>query len=514
MRGPLRALRPIVLGAGLLGFLGSGILLAQPEKTPSHQIPKPALDEFESGVRNQIMEARAALEASTETAERAAAALRLAALYHVYGLHDSAEPLYRLAWELSPNPQTAYFTSRLMSERGRFDEELLWLERALARARTYAPARLARARALHELGRYEEALQAIEIEKLAGLEDAALFAYEGETALQLSQHERARQALTEALARQPAADRLHYPLARALLALGERELAAEHLERSGTLGVRPADPWLDQLLALRSGERALTLEGRKALAAGDTAGAIRAFSSALSAAPESAAAHVNLATVLARSGQLDEAHRLFQRACALAPLSANAHFNLGELKRNLNHLDEAQTVLEWAHTLDESDSEITVALARVYLHLGALERAGRLIESARKQAQPPNVQQALASLEATLENTTGRAMRSVLEQRHRESPSSATAANLARSLALADQVESAPRARSLAETGWKSIRTPDLALTLASISRQQSDCEMSRIWLDRAAQLVSAEGAVAAAVEERVRELESTCQIR
>ena len=503
----------------LVSWAGRSLLAATLVVQSPAEVPTPALDDLDPSVRQQLEEARAAINAldEDEPSARVAQLARLAALYHVYDFPEAAEELYSEVWELSSNAQVAYFAARLMAENGRYEDELTWLERSLAREPGYVPARLARARALYELGRYEEALQAIEIEKLAGLQDAALFAYEGETALQLGRHQQAKEALTEALRRQPAADRLHYPLGRALMALGDRELAAEHLENAGTLGVRPADPWLDQLMSLKAGERVLTLEGRKAFAAGDVAGAVRSFSSALAAAPQSAGAHVNLGTALARQGELGRALQMFQRACALAPRSITAHLNLGELLRSVGRYDEAQTVLAWAHELHADDAAIALALARVTLRLGDLEEARRLTQLIKRQTSGAEAPDGFEQFERALASQTEEASRGDLERRFNDTKGNDSqhhdaASSLARSLALTSGTgEPAQRGQQVAQAAWNQVQKADLALTLAAISRQTGDCDVSRSWLERAGSMAAAESAIGHAIEKEMTALEKKC---
>ncbi len=73
----------------------------------------------------------------------------------------------------------------------------------------------------------------------------------------------------------------------------------------------------------------LLAEGQRAFQAGDWVRAEQAFRAYLKSAPRSAEATSNLAAVMARREQLDEAIRLYQRALQFDPRLTPVHFNLG-----------------------------------------------------------------------------------------------------------------------------------------------------------------------------------------
>ena len=68
----------------------------------------------------------------------------------------------------------------------------------------------------------------------------------------------------------PEANRLHHPLALAYRGLGDRAKAEEHLGKAGAVGLRPADPLLDEVAALRLGERVAIVKGKVAAQAADS----------------------------------------------------------------------------------------------------------------------------------------------------------------------------------------------------------------------------------------------------
>ena len=124
----------------------------------------------------------------------------------------------------------------------------------------------------------------------------------GQLALSRQEYGDAVMYFEAALRAAPEANRLHYSLAMAYRGLGDMEAAKRHLELRGTVGVRPPDPVVDQLLLLKEGERVHLVRGRLAFASGRYQEAADEFGAAVAADPRSARALVNLGTALAQLG--------------------------------------------------------------------------------------------------------------------------------------------------------------------------------------------------------------------
>lgn len=85
----------------------------------------------------------------------------------------------------------------------------------------------------------------------------------------------------------------------------------------------------------------------------------------LRADPSHMAANSNLAEVLVRLNQTDDAIEVCQKALEIYPDDANFHFDLGLLLFRQNRLAEARTILEKGATHNPQDKEIQDLLGTI-----------------------------------------------------------------------------------------------------------------------------------------------------
>src|SRR5439155_25696194 len=90
----------------------------------------------------------------------------------------------------------------------------------------------------------------------------------GEIALSRGDFAFAIRSLESALQHQPEATNLHYPLAMAYRKMGDVTNALAHLQKKGSGKPTVPDPLMDQVMDLKRGQRALWVQGNKALAEG------------------------------------------------------------------------------------------------------------------------------------------------------------------------------------------------------------------------------------------------------
>jgi tetratricopeptide (TPR) repeat protein len=152
--------------------------------------------------------------------------------------------------------------------------------------------------------------------------------------------------------------------------LGDMDNARRQLAHRGTVGVRPPDPVVDQLLLLTEGERVHLVRGRLAFASGRFQEAADEFGAAVEADPNSARALVNLGTSLAQAGDLDGAVEKFERALAIDPGQTTAHFNLGNIFFSRRQPAEAIPHLEAVVEDTPYDAEAHLLLARAQVATG------------------------------------------------------------------------------------------------------------------------------------------------
>jgi predicted O-linked N-acetylglucosamine transferase (SPINDLY family) len=119
----------------------------------------------------------------------------------------------------------------------------------------------------------------------------------------------------------------------------------------------------------------LIAEGNRAEDAGDAARARELYRQAVAAAPQLAAAHLNLGIALEGAGDMAAARAAYERALELEPAGAAAHYNLGKLLYGQGAMAQAQAHL--AHALAARPDFPQARLVHGY----ALHALGRLHEA-------------------------------------------------------------------------------------------------------------------------------------
>ena len=164
----------------------------------------------------------------------------------------------------------------------------------------------------------------------------------GEIALSKGDFALAIRSLEAALKLQPEATNLHYPLAMAYRKMGDVTNALAHLQKKGSGKPTVPDPLMDQVMDLKRGQRALWVQGNKALAEGRLADAIKAYEEMLATADKAdPIPRIHLGVAMAQAGDLKGAVEQYQQVLRMAPGSAVAHYNLGVLSLELKSEREA-----------------------------------------------------------------------------------------------------------------------------------------------------------------------------
>ncbi len=484
------------------------VLLAQ---LPAFQpISTPDLSGLEPEVAAQLRDARALLDTllareGTAQAELAEAAGDLGRLYHAYGFEEPAAAAYANASRIAPGDfRWPYYLAHLQQPAGKTAEAEASYRRALELRPGYAPALVHLGEVLLSADRADEA-EAILKQALAdpGIAAAARAAL-GEVALSRRQFREAAEHLEAALAAAPDADRLHHPLGLAYRGLGEIDKARGHLAQAGRVGVRPADPLMDELDGLRQGEMAHLLRGRVAFRFGRFADAATEFRKAVEARPDSVPARINLGSALAQAGDRKGAMEQLRQALKLAPDNATAHFNLAVLLLQDGALEgvwegvweEAAGHLQETVRIDPRDGAAHAELAQL------LERAGRLdtaLSHYQKAAgfspQDERAWMGEANLLVRLERY--REALEVLESAQGNLPSSGRVLHgLARLLAACPDpaLRNGARALELALRVHTARSTATHAETVALATAESGRCEEAARWQKTAVEAARREG--------------------
>ena len=456
-------------------------------------IDLPSLDGVEASVARQIESALTSVKAVLAAGDPDDAALasvygQLARLFHAYELFNAAEAAYGNASVLTPGVfEWIHLKGHSQRQAGRLAASADSFRQAVLLNPRYPAAGIWLADVELQLGRPEEAARILdEVSPLAS-GSAAVSNLKGRIAMAVDQPRDAVRHFEEALQLAPESTRIHYSVGMAYRELGRIDEARAHLLKRGKVGVRPRDPVLEELQQLPEGERAHSLQGRLAYQAGSYSEAAKAFLRAVDAAPNSAGAHVNLASALAASGDEEGAIRHFRAALEIEPSQQTAHFNLGALAFGARRYAEAAQHYAAALEADPHDLEARLELARSWRRAKRLDRA--IPELERILAESPSDPRAAVELGVTLVDAERfRDALDALEEGRRRFPGHApTALALARLLAACPErsLRDGPRAVGLAEQAFAASATVASAETLALSLAEARRCDEAIDWQRR-----------------------------
>ena len=208
-------------------------------------------------------------------------------------------------------------------------------------------------------GNYPAAVKAYERGLEAEPDNVELLNSMGFALFQQGKSEEAIVSLEKALSVDPQHWKAHNNMALASIDLGEFELAEAHYRES--LAIEP-QPAIYNDLGFVLERQGLPHE------------AADAYRKSLELNPESAAAHYNLASFLARTGEFAEAETHFQAALAKDP-STQAYTGLGFVQWQQGHADEAIASLQNAIKADPNNATAYENIAAILIEQGKLEEA-------------------------------------------------------------------------------------------------------------------------------------------
>ena len=206
--------------------------------------------------------------------------------------------------------------------------------------------------------------------------------------------------LEQALAADPRATVVHYPLALAYRGLGDAAKAEAHLRQRGGVEVGPPDPLMVELRGLLHGPVAEEARGIRALDAGDYRAAAESFRKAVDLAPDSAALRHKLGTALSLAGDTRGAIGQFEEALRRSPGFAQAHYSLGVLLASSGRPPQALEHLAAAVKSQPDYVDARLRLAEVLRQTGRMEQS--LTQYQAVLAIDPRVSDARFGYAATL----------------------------------------------------------------------------------------------------------------
>jgi tetratricopeptide (TPR) repeat protein len=280
----------------------------EPVPAPDILGADPVAQETLSATRDEVA---LQIQDPTATPERVGKALGdLGALYHAYSIDRPAEVCYRNAIALDPEHfRWHYYAGKLALDGGRMEDALEQFRAAEQIDPAYQPLKLRMGQAYLELSLVEEARPwLLEAAKEARLRAAAQY-HLGQIDLLERNYASAVDHFKEALALDPEADRIHYPLAQALRGLGDMDRAREHLARHGKREPHASDPLIEELEALESGSRPHFIAAMQASRKGNYGAALKAFRRGLALEPDNLYARVSYARAYFLDGDRDAARK-------------------------------------------------------------------------------------------------------------------------------------------------------------------------------------------------------------
>ncbi len=452
----------------------SGIGLPEEDLSGLEPAVASQLDSLDAQARDRLSDPAASREIQAE------AVGDLGRHYHAYELTEAAETCYRTAQSLAPEDfRWPYFLGYLLQSAGRLEEAEAEYLTALAIYRRVPPALLRLGEVYRALGRIEAAERLFQESLSLDASSAATQAALGELYGGMGRHDEAVRLLERALDSEPEATRLYYPLALAYRARGDHERARDFLARRGPVGIKPADPLIDGLDELKTGERAFLLEGQSAFRAGRYEEATSAFAKAVEAAPESVAARIDLGSALGEQGQIDAALVQYDRALEIASENPTALFNAGLLRARRGDLDIALEHLHLASEIEPEDAIIRIRLADVSRLAGKLDDA-LLHYRAASELEPGNEGALLGEAQILVSLDRSREAVDLLEQGLVQIPTSGQLAHaLSRILAMGPDlsIRDGARALPLAESVLAARPTPANAEVVAAALAELDRCE-------------------------------------
>ena len=330
---------------------------------------------------------------------------------------DAADVAFRQAHARKPDElRWPYYLAQLHQRVGDAAETAHWLLRALTLDPAHLPSLVQLGRLHLDAGRTADAaalfdralsVDATSAPALAGLGCAALPAHDAAQAVSF---------LERAVALAPGPSSLHYDLAMAYRALGDRPRMEEHLRQRGDAEPAPPDPLMaayngvlrstvayerrgmqamdagrfgDAATVFRDGLEAMPDDpvlrhrlGTALMMAGDAAGAVREFEATLAVAPEFEKAHFGLAVIHGIEGRHDAAITRYEAALRARPNYLEAILGLAEALRVTGRLEESQVQFERAVDMDPAFADAWIVRGVILAQLGRFQEARAWLERA------------------------------------------------------------------------------------------------------------------------------------
>ena len=370
-------------------------------------IPEVKVDNLDTVARESIQTARRqlneALQSQPVQSDSLAVAYgELGGLYQVHNVFPAAEDCYQNAMQLAPGEfHWAYYAAYLADKDGRTREAMERYRRAREMDPGYKALMVRLGNVLLDLNELEQAQAAFEeVVNAAGLEAASLYGL-GQVALLRRVYDTAIDLFTRALEHEPAASRIHYPLAQALRASQRNDEAKTQLAMRGDQPPSIKDPLIESLEALKTGSRIHFINAMKAIKRQDYSAASEAFAQGLAMEPDNALARTSYARTLYLADDKSEARQALEAALATQPDNSLGLFLLGVLAEEEGDTGKAADFYRRAIRYTPDHSGAHQHLADLYYRQGNYSAAAQHYAGSIK-GEPKNLMATIPYLDTLL----------------------------------------------------------------------------------------------------------------
>lgn len=450
----------------------------------------PDLTKLEPEVRDQLQTFQASLSAVLKDPLATRSTLAdaygtMGQIYHAYLLTLPASECYANARLLAPSDfRWVYLLGKIEQREDRVDIAIQRFVEARTLRRDYVPVHVNLGNIFLQMNRLTDAVTSFEGALALDNTNAAALYGLGQIALSQRRYADAVKFFEEALERVPDANKIRYSLALAYRGLGNLVQAKAQLAQQGTVGVRVADPLVDQLPELVTGERVHLIRGRMAFEAKRFQDAAAEFRKAIGKKPDSVSAHLNLGYSLVQMNDLTAAAAEFETILRLDTENMNARFNLAVVLAKTNKHQEAIGHLQSLLNMNPNDVEARFFLAQEFLKSARYDEA--LSEFARiSQADPDNEEALLETVKLLEQNGRYKEAVDRLQTSLAQHPQKTqTAATLAYLLAASPQFDlrNGLRAFDLAQRVFQTTGLPQHGAVVAAALAELGRCAEAADW--------------------------------
>jgi tetratricopeptide (TPR) repeat protein len=336
------------------------------------------------------------------------------ALGHVYLMHDwetEAVRAYRTGIGVAPDASSSHYYLAKALEPTDAEGALTAVESSIALDPTYAPAHVLHANLLRGLGRFDEAVAALDVAEELDPSNPFSQLGLGQLALQGGSLDVARAHLERALELNPGQSEAHQAMAQVLTALGEIEGAEAHAQRAAepTAYVPMDDPLWRDVEDAGATRYYFALRGQRYLRALDFERAVEELSRAVAPDEKAPMLWYNYGAALLGAGQTDDAITALERALLAtgneeledeieAASMVRIFTNLGLAYARVGDLERAEAV--WRQGLEGAPAafELLNNLTTLLYGQDRLEEAIELLQGEDAAASDPRLTAILVRL--------------------------------------------------------------------------------------------------------------------